>query len=450
MSRPRAQARPDARADTRARRSPVLSRRLSNGLTVLLRPVRSAPIVSVWCWYAVGSADEAPGATGMAHWLEHMNFKGTPRFSKREMKNLIEKRGGYWNGYTWIDQTTYFETLPKDHLDLALELESERMGRSLISPAEFESERTVILSELRGGENDPETLLDREVTAAAFHQHGYRWPTVGWEADIRRITRKEMVGFYRANYVPSNAALVIVGDIDPAETMRKVRRLFGRLPKRERPARAGASEGPQKGERRVGIEGAGRTSYVHVVHRAPAVGEDEAPVLLLLDAVLGGAKGINLWSSDSEVRRSSPLYQRLVAPGLAAEARSFYIPTRDPFLHAISLTAGEGVSVRALEEALLALLDEAASRAPAARALRKAKNQLRATTVFQSDSVTELAHQIGYFHTIGNGAFFEGFLDRVERVTAGEVRDLAARIFRPANRTVGVYAARGEGKGRRR
>jgi len=430
--------------------SRVLERRLPNGLTVLLRPVRSAPIVSVWCWYAVGSADETPGATGIAHWLEHMNFKGTARFSKREMKNLIERRGGYWNGYTWIDQTTYFETLPKEHLDLALTLESERMARSRIDPAEFESERTVIVSELHGGENDPETLLDREVTAAAFQTHGYRWPTVGWETDVRRITRNEMVAFYRANYVPANATLVIAGDFDPVEAMRKVRRLFGKIPKGKPPARTRTPEGPQRGERRVAIDGEGKTSYLQVVHKALPVEDDEAVVLVMLDAVLGGAKGINLWSFDSEARRSSPLYDRLVRSGLAAEARSFYLPTRDPFLHAIGLTAREGVSVRALEERLLALLGEIAERKRSDRELRKAKNQLRAAAVFQSDSVTELAHQIGYFHTIRGSAFFEKFLERVEKVTAGNVRDLAARLFRPANRTVGAYTARAAGKGRRR
>lgn len=425
----------------------ILSHRLRNGLSVLLRPVHSAPIVSVWCWYRVGSSDERPGITGIAHWLEHMNFKGTRRFSKEQMKNLIEKRGGYWNGYTWIDQTTYFETLPKEHLDLALELEAERMRRSRIDAAEFESERTVILSELRGGENSPETMLDREVTAAAFQAHGYRWPTVGWEEDVKRIDRGEMLDFYRSWYVPANATLVVVGDFVPGAALRRIRKHFGALAAAPSPPPVRTPESPSRGERRVTVEGAGRTPYLHVAYRAPAARDEDVHALVLLDAVLGGAKGINLWSYDGEARRSSPLYRRLVDAGLAASARSFYVPTRDPFLYYFSATAREGVPLEKLEKKLLGLLAGAASKRPSARDLRKAKNQLRAMVVFQSDSVTELAHQIGYYHTIHDVSFFEDFLDRIEDVTADRVRETAEKIFHRTNRVVGRYVPRRNGRG---
>lgn len=430
-----------------SRRDKIVTHRLRNGLSVLLRPVRSAPIVSVWCWYGVGSSDERPGITGISHWLEHMNFKGTRRFSKEEMKNLIEKRGGYWNGYTWIDQTTYFETLPKEHLALALELEAERMRRSRIDAREFESERTVILSELRGGENNPEALLDREVTAAAFQAHGYRWPTVGWEEDVKRITRREMLDFYRSWYVPSNATLVVVGDFEPAAALRKIRSLFGGLPATPPPPRLRTPESPARGERRVVVEGAGRTPYLHVAFRAPAAADEDIYAVVLLDSVLGGAKGINMWSYDAEARRSSSLYRGLVDAGLAASVRSFVVPTRDPYLYYFSVTAREGVTLERLEKKLGALLAAAASKRPSVRDLRKAKNQLRAMVVFQSDSVTELAHQIGYYHTIHDVSFFEEFLDRVEEISAERVRDAAERVFRRTNRIVGHYVPRRNGKG---
>lgn len=427
---------------------PIRALRLRNGLSVLLKPVRSSPVVSVWCWYRVGSSDERPGVTGMAHWLEHMNFKGTARFSKEEMKNLIEKRGGYWNAYTWIDQTAYFETLPKQHLDLALELEAERMTRSRLDRAEFESERTVILSELRGGENHPESLLDREVTAAVFRAHSYRWPTVGWERDVSRITREEMVDFYRTHYVPRNATLVVVGDFAAGPTLRTIRRLFGDIENREPPRSFKTPEAALRGERRVELEGGGNTTYLHVAFPAPSVREPDAHVLAVLDAVIGGAKGINLWSYDSEVRRSSPLYERLIDARLATGVRSFYIPTRDPFLYYFAATAAEGVPVERLERRLLETLDRIASRRPGKRELRKAKNQLRATVVFQSDSVTELAHQIGYYNTVDRYGFFEEFLPRAEAVTAEQVRDLASRLLDRRNRTVGVYRPSGERRGK--
>ncbi len=427
------------------RRLPVLSHKLRNGLTVLMLPVGSSPLVSVWCWYRVGSCDERPGITGISHWLEHMNFKGTARFSKEEMNNLIDKRGGYWNGYTWIDQTAYFETLPKEHLDLALDLEAERMARSRIDPVEFELERTVILSELREGENNPEALLDREVTATVFHSHGYRWPTVGWEPDVLRISHADMLDYYRSRYVPSNAVLVVAGGFSPDAALRKIRRRFGPLAAGTPPPSMRTPEGEQRGERRVTLEGGGKTAYLHMAFRAPSVRESDVYPLVVLDAVLGGAKGINLWSYSSDVRRSSPLYRRLVDARLATEVRSFYVPTRDPFLYYISATVREGIPPQRVEKKLLSLLGEAASRKPTARELAKAKNQLHAAIVFQSDSVTEMAHQIGYFHVIDDHAFFQGFRKRVADVTAEDVRETAERLFDRRRRTVGLYRPRRNG-----
>ena len=137
---------------------------LDNGLKVLVQEVHTAPLASVWCWYRVGSKDEGPGVTGVSHWCEHMNFKGTTNIPRDQVKGIIEKFGGSWNGYTWIDQTTYLETASKDALDRMLFIEAERMDACLYDPADCESERTVIISELQGGENDPEQLLDTEVT----------------------------------------------------------------------------------------------------------------------------------------------------------------------------------------------------------------------------------------------------------------------------------------------
>jgi zinc protease len=151
--------------------SPVRAAHLDNGLKIVVQEVHTAPLVSVWCWYRVGSRDEGPGQTGVSHWVEHMNFKGTLNIPREQMKGIVERFGGMWNGYTWIDQTTYVETAGRAALDQMLFLESERMANGLYEPAECESERTVIISELQGGENDPDQLLDTEVTATAFRAH---------------------------------------------------------------------------------------------------------------------------------------------------------------------------------------------------------------------------------------------------------------------------------------
>ena len=178
---------------------------LSNGLKLLIREVHTAPLVSVWCWYGVGSRDEMPGQTGVSHWVEHMNFKGTTNIPREQMKGIVERFGGMWNGYTWIDQTTYLETAAREALDQMLFLEAERMAHGLYEPAECESERTVIISEFQGGENDPEQVLDTEVTATAFRAHPYRHPTIGWLDDLKSMTRDDLYGHYRRFYVPNNA-----------------------------------------------------------------------------------------------------------------------------------------------------------------------------------------------------------------------------------------------------
>ena len=201
--------------------APVREEVLANGLRVLVREVHTAPIASVWCWYRVGSKNEAPGLTGVSHWVEHMNFKGTTNIPRDKVKGIIEQFGGYWNGYTWIDQTTYTETATKDALDHMLFIESERMARCLYDPADCESERTVIISELQGGENDPDQLLDQEVTATAFRAHPYRHPTIGWLSDLQTMTRDDLFGYYRSHYVPNNATLVIVGDVDTDDALRR-------------------------------------------------------------------------------------------------------------------------------------------------------------------------------------------------------------------------------------
>ncbi len=173
--------------------APLRRATLDNGLTVLIREEHTAPLVSAWCWYHVGSKDERPGLTGVSHWVEHMNFKGTTNIPRDQVKGIIEQFGGSWNGYTWIDQTTYLETATRDALERMLFIESERMARCLYDPEDCESERTVIISELQGGENDPDQLLDQELTAAAFNAHPYKHPTIGWLSDLQTMTREDLL-----------------------------------------------------------------------------------------------------------------------------------------------------------------------------------------------------------------------------------------------------------------
>jgi zinc protease len=414
---------------------------LDNGLRVLVQEVRTAPLASVWCWYRVGSKDEGPGITGVSHWVEHMNFKGTTNIPRDKVKGIIEQFGGYWNGYTWIDQTTYTETATRDALDRMLFIESERMANCLYDPADCESERTVIISELQGGENDPDTLLDQELTATAFRAHTYRHPTIGWLADLESMTREDLYGYYRRHYVPNNATLVIVGDVDTADALKRVAHHFGGIAPGNVKKRQATREPEQLGERRVTVSREGTTAYLKLGYHAPSFGDADFFPVLVLDAVLTGAKGVNLWASfrTPPPQRSARLYRALVNTGLASSVMGGVIPTEDPFLYTISITATEGTPLDRVEAAALAELDRVRTDGITPAELTKAKSQLRARLVFENDSITNIGHQLGYFQTIADWRVFPSLRERIDAVTVEQVSAAAAARLAPSNRTVGWF-----------
>jgi zinc protease len=414
---------------------------LDNGLTVLIQEEHTAPLASVWCWYRVGSKDERPGLTGVSHWCEHMNFKGTENIPRDQVKGIIEQYGGSWNGYTWIDQTTYLETATRDALDRMLFIESERMARCLYHPDDVESERTVIISELQGGENDPDQLLDQELTATAFKAHPYRHPTIGWLSDLQTMTREDLYGYYRRYYLPNNATLVIVGDVDTDEALRRVDHHFGSVQPGSAPDRLRTVEPEQTGERRLVIRKEGTTAYLKAGFHAPAVDHADFYPLLILDAVLTGAKGLNLWSSFRvpPPQRSARLYRALVERGLASAVYGSLMPTEAPFLYTVSVTATDGTPLASIESVLVDALDRVSRDGIAASELQKAKAQLRARMVFDSDSVTNIAHQLGYFETIASVDTFLEAPSRIAAVTLDEVAAAARRVCAGANRTIGWF-----------
>jgi zinc protease len=416
---------------------------LDNGLKVLVLEEHTAPLASVWCWYKVGSKDERPGLTGVSHWVEHMNFKGTTNIPRDQVKGIIEQFGGSWNGYTWIDQTTYLETASRDALDRMLFIESERMARCLYHPDDCESERTVIISELHGGENDPDQLLDQEVTATAFKAHPYRHPTIGWLSDLQSMTREDLFGYYRRYYIPNNATLVVVGDIETDDVLKRIERHFGGIASGPEPPRLRTSEPEQTGERRLTIRKEGTAAYLKAAFHAPAVGDPRFFPVLLLDAVLTGAKGVNLWSSFRvpPPQRAARLYRALVEQGVASSVSGAVLPTEQPFLYTISATATEGTELASVENALLEALDQVRQGGVTEPELQRAKAQLNARLVFDRDSVTNIAHQIGYFETIASADVFMGIGPRIAGVTVEQVAEAARDLFLPSNRTIGWFEA---------
>lgn len=415
--------------------------RLSNGLKVLLLEIHTTPLVSVWSWYRVGSKDDPLGETGISHWVEHMNFKGTRNLSKEQMMSLVEKAGGYWNGYTSLDQTSYFSTFASSALEEVLQMESERMWLSQFAPEEVQSERSVIISELLGGENDSRNLLDIDVTAAALKLHPYRWPTVGWKVDLEQISRKQLYRHYLDFYNPGNAILVLVGDFDSQKVEPLLRKYFESIPSSAEPHRYAPLEPMQEGERRLKLLREGTTPYLEIAYRIPEILNDDFFSCLILDAALCGAKGINLLSSplDANAGRSSRLYKALIDKKLATYINSSLLPSRFPFLYKIVLTLPDAGQFQPAEEAVYDELEKIKTHGLSEHELTKARNQLMARHFLDQDSMTYRAHQIGFFESIASYSLLEQFESKLNRVSQDDLRRVAIRYLNEKSRTVGWF-----------
>ena len=256
------------------------------------------------------------------------------------------------------------------------------------------------------------------------------------------MTREDLYGHYRRFYVPNNATLVIVGDVDTDATMRDVAKYFERIQPGDVGRRQRTSEPEQLGQRRVTISKDGTTAYLKIAHHAPAVSDGQLFPLLVLDAVLTGAKGVNLWASfrTPPPQRSARLYQALVNTGLASGISGGIVPTQEPFLYTISATATDGTPLARLEEAAVAEIDRVAREGITPAELRKAQTQLRARLVFENDSITNIAHQLGYFATIASWRDYPQMAGRIESVTLDQVADVAARRLGSSNRTIGWFS----------
>jgi zinc protease len=410
---------------------------LANGLKVLMLEVDTAPLVSLWCWYRVGSKNERTGLTGISHWVEHMNFKGTRRISTDEMRRRVETTGGVWNGYTFVDQTTYFETAACTELDSLLEVEAERMHACLYEPKDVEAERTVVLSELQGGENDPEELLDKETTAMAIQAHPYHWPTIGWESDIHAITRDDLYRHYRAFYLPNNATLVLVGKLEPGPALRSVEARFGDIPPGAKPPEVRTQEPEQRGERRVVLERGGSTVFLRLAYPSPAFAGEDFPAMLLLDAVLAGGKGLNLWSSYARpsADRSSRLSRALVDTKLCASVSTYLIPTEQPYVYSLAATVMADARPEEAERVLIDVVESLVADLPSENELEKARNQLFSRLVFDSEGVTHTAHQLGFFETIGASAAYRRLPERLLAVDREQLARVAGQYLTRQRRT---------------
>src|SRR5512135_1972814 len=418
--------------------SDIRETHLENGLTVLLSAVRTAPVATFWVWYRVGSRNEVAGITGISHWVEHMMFKGTPSLGKGEIMRLVNRNGGMDNAFTWTDFTAYFETLPSDRIDLALRIESDRMINSLFDPAEVASERTVIISEREGGENDPHFWLSEEVQATAFKIHPYHHDTIGWKVDLENITREQLYRHYKTYYAPNNAVVVAVGDFDADEMQSRVAEAFGKIPRGGEIPPMNSVEPPQEGERRVVVRRPGPTSYFHAMYHAPQASDRDFFPVFVLAGVLSGVGGMS-FSGGGSPGRSSRLYRALVEKELAADVECGFRATIDPGTIDVAATVNPGVTVQKVEDAIFKQLEKIAAKPVTDEELETVFKQAKTQFVYATDGVMNLGYWLGQLEMVSSYKMYDRFLDGILAVKKENVTRVAAKYFAETNRTVGWF-----------
>lgn len=415
----------------------VVETRFENGLKVLTRELHNAPVATFWVWYRVGSRNEVLGITGAAHWVEHMMFKGTQKLGKGDVFKLVSRNGGANNAFTWLDYTAYFETLPSDRLDIAIQIESDRMVNSRFDPGEVEAERTVIISEREGHENDPGFWLSEEIQAAAYKVHPYHHETIGWEADLQRMTRDDLYHFYKKYYAPNNATVVVVGDFHTERLLEQLNATFGQIPRGADIPVLTIEEPEQAGERRLVVRRPGAAPYFLAAYKSPRASDPDFYPVMMLAGVLTGASGLAMGRTSPG--RSSRLYRALVDKALTADVSCFYRPMLDPYLFEVSATARPGVSLERIEKAILSELEKVAAHPIADGEFEKVLKQTRAQYVYAEDGVGNHGYRLGMLDVVASWEMYDSFLENLERVTKADVQRVASKYLAETNRTIGWF-----------
>ncbi len=428
-------------------RPPLQSFQLDNGLSVVLAADSASPTASVWVWYRVGSKNEWPGVTGASHWVEHMLFEGSPRYGKGAIDRAIVSVGGELNAFTDTDFTAYFSTVPRDHLSVPLDIESDRMTRALIADEEVERERTIIHSEREGNENWPEFRVEEDLYALAFRRHPYRWDALGHREDIARMTPAELRGYYQRFYGTRNAILVVAGGFDPTAIAAEVRERFSPLPATGEDVTVSEVEPPQRGERRSELSGPGTTPYLQIGWRSPALADPATPATLVLDTLLGGetrmfSAGAGWWRSAEHP--SARLYRALVDPGLAVRAASDFRPKFYPGLFTIQALAAKGVSLDRIEREIERVVERVARTGPTAQEMEEIRTKIRRGAALAYEGASRIGFRLGYFSVLRSPDYEDELYRAVLRVRAEEVRARAREMLRPEHRVVVRYTPTGE------
>lgn len=406
---------------------------LANGLQVVVVTDRRAPVVTQLLYYKVGAADEPPGKGGIAHFLEHLMFKGTERVAPGEFSRTVAKNGGRENAFTGHDYTGYHQTVARDRLELMMRLEADRMTGLKLDPGQVASERDVVLEERRQTtDNNPGAQFSEQIAAALYLAHPYRLPVIGWEHEIRALDRDDAFAFYRRHYAPNNAVLVLAGDIDPAEARPLVEKYYGPIARREVAPRFRPAEPPQRAPRRVVFEDARvqeprwTRSYLAPSHKSGAT-EHAYPLTIAADLLGGGQTAL--------------LYRELVVrQKLATSASAWYSGTAlDHGRLAISATPAPGVGLATLEAGIDAVIADFLTNGADPAEIKRTQSGALAGAIYARDSVTQTARLFGTALVLGHTmSDVQDWPERIKAVTTEQVNKAARAVLVPEHSVTGL------------
>jgi len=406
---------------------------LGNGLTVVLRPNPSSPVVAVQAWVKAGSTTEPEARAGMSHILEHMAFKGTKRRGPGEIAREVESVGGEVNAYTSFDQTVYHITLSGRFLENALDILADTLGNSVFDAGELSRELEVILEEVRMNEDNPGRVVSKALFREAYKVHPYGRPVIGYVDTIRKTSRDDLLAYFRANYVPGNMVLVLAGAVDPETSRPLIEKTFGQLAPGSAPKAAMPAEPPQAETRVVVKEKDARRAYLDMGFHGPSMRDPDVYAWDLLSMILGSGETSRLYRT---VKDGKGLVDSVYA--------SSYTPI-DPGLLFVGGTLSPSMARAALKEILLETFRLAAA-PPEGAELARAKTATETDFLYSLESQSAVARHVGFYETTLNDAAFEQtYLRKIRAVTADDIQAVAKKYLAPGNLTVSAVLPAGQG-----
>lgn len=399
---------------------------LDNGMDVVVIEDRRAPVVVHMVWYKVGSADEPEGQSGVAHFLEHLMFKGTDMLAPGEFSQVVAANGGSDNAFTSFDYTGYFQRVAADRLDLMMQMEANRMTNLALTPEDISTERRVVLEErAQVTDSNPGALAREQLMAAQYQNHRYGVPIIGWQHEVAQLDMPELTAFYERHYAPNNAVLVVAGDVDPQDVLALAREYYGPIPANaDLPARARPTEPPQRAERRISYVDP-RVSQPYLVrsYLAPqrqSGAQDDAAALVYLAELLGGSPFTSELGRALQFDTQTAIYTNASYGGMSLDATTFsfvVLPSED-----VSLSDAEA----AMDDVITAFLNNDIDPAR----MEAIRTQLRASEIYALDDAQGLARRYGTALTTGlTVADVQAWPDILQSVTPEQIKDVAARVF---------------------